>query len=802
MARLSEKGASSFGTLLREYRLAAHLSQELLAERARMSVDAIGALERGVRHSPQRQTLALLVEALALEGDDRTRLERAAQREPSPRRRARVVAGHVLSDRPDELIGRADDLAALAASLAQRRAITIVGTGGVGKTRLARSLAVVTRERFADGIWLVELGPLGAAASVGQEIASVLGVETHSTRSLDELLAAALRDKQLLLVLDDCEHVIDDVADTTCMLLARCARLTVLATSREALRIDGEFVYPLLPLSAADAAQLFAERAAARDPAFRLDAANAPLVDELCRRLDGVPFAIELAAAKVPMMPLRELARRLDERFGLLTDGKRNVAPRHRTLRALVDWSYALLSEPERAFLRRLAVFPAQWTIDGCRAVCCAAPLRASDALPLLSSLTTKSLVVAERRGEESAFRLLDSTRAYARERLAEDGELPALRQAHAEFVRELARRAERDLPRTPEAAWLDAVGCEFENVRAALQWALDEANAPALGAQIVAALGFFWHSRRYRDGAHWLALAVARADQLDPACAGHVLAESVRTNPFTEEAFALASRAVAAYRRCGDARGLLLALEYHGQSLINAGRYADAAEPLGEALALARTAGEQDRVGRLFALTGFAQLYGGDAAAARAAFDAAYAAATRAGRDRDVALSLRGRAELELALTQPREALEDALRALDLFEDLGDERAGAWQRYQVAHALLLDGRAAEALSYAASAIETLHDAQIPLTYVEALDVAAAILVRLGDPCGAVVVGALARRRRAELASFRISPLVERLAQDARAVVERELAPSDRARMEELGERIDDRDAIAMLARR
>lgn len=773
-----------------------------------MSVDAIGALERGARKVPQRQTLALLVEALSLGAADRNRLETAAIRPPQPRRRGpRALRTHNLGSQPSALIGRSSDVAAIADLVERYRAVTIVGTGGVGKTRLALEIGTTVLDRY-EGVWMIELSPLGTGASVAQEIASVLGIATRSDRPVRELIRTALAGKRVLLIVDNCEHVIDAAAGEIAALLAGCPQLTVLATSRESLRIDGEHVYPLLPLSvpeedcgSVDAARehgavaLFVERASARDPSFRLDEGNLAAIIEIARRLDGVPFAIELAAAKIAMMSARDLVRRLNERFRVLTDGSRNAVPRHRTLRALLDWSYALLAEPERTLLRRLSVFPATWTVDSCCAVCCFDAIPAEDVLTLLSSLVHKSLVFAERRDDEASFRLLESTRAYAYDRLVAAHEVEALAEAHARYVLEIARVAEGRSAEMPQGDWLDAMAREFENIRAAVHWCLDESHAIPIGAEIVSSLGFFWHSRRYREGARWLDLAVTHAGELDAALAGRVLVESVRTNPFTARTLESAERGVEMYRRAGDGSGLRLALEYLARTLINHGRSHDARAYVEEAIAIARDSNDRAALGRTLALAGFVSLYDGDYPGARSFFEEAHTIAASEHRDRDLALIARGCAELALAEEDADEALTRAFAALDLFDRLGDVRAGAWQRCQVAHALMLADRSREALWYAENALRTLREAQLPLTLVEALFVAAAILVRIGYLDAGAACLRHAQRRRIALAPFRVSPLIGRLIVDAEARIDTE-------RVGGSGEVADDDAVIALLMRR
>jgi predicted ATPase/transcriptional regulator with XRE-family HTH domain len=797
--------AASFGSLLREYRLAAGLSQEVLAERARISAAAIGALERGVRHAPQRQTLALLVEALGLRGADRDRFCSAAVRPAQPRRRPAHPEGgaamplHVA--RPlTALVGRDDELAAIRTLVAHNRLVTITGSGGVGKTRIALELAITNEATYRDGAVFVDLAPLSSPAFVEHQIASVLEIEERSDRPLRELLVSALRSKHLLLVVDNCEHVIDEVAAILEALLHATSHLEVLATSREALRIEGERVYPLPSLPADAATMLFIDRATACDPNFQLADGTLGVVEEICRRLDGIPFAIELAAAKVAMMSVRELSDRLRERFDLLTDGKRTALPRHQTLAALIGWSYLLLSPQERALLRRLSVFPSTWTLAACAAVY---GTSAEDVLPLLTSLVAKSLVVSERRFDDMArFRMHESTREYALRLLRDEGEIDEVRSAHAHYFGRLIEDAEQHLMALSQSDWLARVTRESDNGRAALEWALSEGHEPALGARIVTALGFFWYSRRYREGARWLELAVARIDELEPALAGRVLVEFVRTQPLTPRTLTLAELAVETYRRIGDPRGLCRALEYEGQSLINAGRFDDAEEALREALALGRSYQDRASLGRILALTGFVQVHRGHDDAARALFEEAATFATAAGQDRDLALVAQGQVELALAERDADGAVRRALATLDALERLEDARAAAWQRCQVARALLAADRASEAFPYACQAVRELRDALLPATFVEALLVAATVLVSLGERALATMTLGFCARQRLALFPFRIAPPIETIAKNAESQMRSALSADEFERHWACGERLDGDAIVEAIVRR
>ncbi len=451
---------SPFGTLLRRYRLAAGLSQETLAERARMSANGISSLERGARRIPQRETLRLLATALALDREQRAAFERAAARPSLPRpgkRGASITAGPwtdasspVLPLSITSLIGRETELIEISVLLRDHRLVTITGTGGVGKTQTALHIAnALQRQNNDEDVRLVELATVSEASQVAVTMAASIGAQQVPNRSPLETLVGYLRHATLLLVLDNCEHLIDEAAFVVERLLQGCPQLRILATSREPLHVAGERAYRLPSLEIAAAAALFVDRAGAADHTFIAGDENAMLIAEICRRLDGIPLAIELAASWVPILPLAALAERLDQRFALLTGGVRTALPRQQTMRATIEWSVALLSDPERVLMRRLGVFSGDWTLEAAEAVCASGVIETADILGYLGSLVDKSLVTVRFSGEFSAVELdgrvdaprnarygfLESVRAYVLEELSDVDERETLLRRHAEWA-------------------------------------------------------------------------------------------------------------------------------------------------------------------------------------------------------------------------------------------------------------------------------------------------------------------------------------------------------------------------------
>jgi predicted ATPase/DNA-binding SARP family transcriptional activator len=423
-----------------------------------------------------------------------------------------------------ELIGRDRCLDDVGRLVGLGRLVTLTGPGGVGKTRLALEAAArLAGDAFPDGVWLVELaGQRGDAAGLAQEISAVLGLRDDVPPGVPaagtsgrgggsaERLAAALRGRRLLLVLDNCEQVVDPAAELAELLLRGAAGLRILATGREPLGLTGETVYLVEPLQEDDAVRLFADRAAASAPGFSLDADRAA-VAEICRRLDGIPLALELAATRVRALGVRELAQRLTDRFGVLTTGPRGAPARQRTLRAMIDWSWELLGPSERAVLRRLAVHVDGCALDAAEAVCAGGDVRGGDVLDLLTRLVDRSLVVVVDGPRGPRYRLLESVAAYATERLREAGDLHGARDRHLRHYLDLSERAEPHLRGPEQQIWLDRLDADSANLRAALEEALRRPGAVE-AVRLGTALCWWWLLRGRLHEAHRTLSAVLDA--------------------------------------------------------------------------------------------------------------------------------------------------------------------------------------------------------------------------------------------------------------------------------------------------
>jgi predicted ATPase/class 3 adenylate cyclase len=415
-------------------------------------------------------------------------------------------------------IGRDADLVEVRAALESASLVTLTGVGGVGKTRLALQVAADTVTRFPDGVWFVDLGSVLDARFVSAAVSAALALPERRQGSVEDSIVAALRNKRLLVVLDNCEQVVDAAATLVDTLVESCPGVSVLATSREALGVDGETTYPVRPLPTPspdagagfdtlmenDAIRLFVERAHAAKREFVFSEDTAPVVTELCRRLDGIPLAIELAAARVQVMTPTEVLARLDERFRILTGGRRTVLERHQTLRAAIDWSYALLDPVEQLVFGRLAVFAGGFTLDAAEAVTSGEGVELHDVLSTLAGLVAKSMVVTDDTVAGTRYRLLDTLREYAWERLGELDDASRMHARHAEHFLDLVETAAAPLRGADGEEWCSRVDAEHDNLRAALGWARDH-DQPDTLVRFVHGLESYWYTTaEFREAYEW----------------------------------------------------------------------------------------------------------------------------------------------------------------------------------------------------------------------------------------------------------------------------------------------------------
>ena len=549
-------------------------------------------------------------------------------------------------------IGRAQEMAEITRLLSTARLITLTGAGGCGKTRLALQVAATLLGNFEDGVWIVDLSALSDSALVPQAVTSVLSVPEQPGRTLAEALVSFLRSKSLFIVLDNCEHLLIGCAQLAEALLRACPSLRILATSREPLNIGGEVSFRVPSLSVPEvetmfspgylmqyeAVRLFIDRAKVAQPEFELTTRNALAIAHICRRLDGIPLAIELAAPRVRVLSVEQIAERLDDRFSLLTAGARTALPRQKTLRATMDWSYGLLSEKERTLLRRLSVFAGGWTLDAAEAVCGRDGMDKHEVLDLLAHLVDKSLVFVDERDSGPRYRLLETVRQYSRDLLLASGESPAVRRRHLEWFVMLAEQAGPQLQGASQAVWFDRLELEHDNLRGALGWSLENGKARA-GLRMAGAVGRFWLMRGYfAEGRRWLEAVLNRSGVAPTAgraealkAAGNLAAfgqgDYVSARTFYEESLAIwrqlenrkgiatllgnigfvaycqgddtsgdafYDESLALRRKAGDKWGIALVLNNMGSVATRRGAYRAANVLLKESLALWQELGEQ----------------------------------------------------------------------------------------------------------------------------------------------------------------------------------------------------------------
>jgi len=581
----------------------------------------------------------------------------------------------------------------------KNRLVTLTGPGGCGKTRLALAVAFGVAERFEDGAWLVELASLSDPDLMPQAVASALKVRETPGRPLAETLMEHLGAKKMLLVLDNCEHLIEACARFAVALLSSCPGLRILATSRESLGIAGEtnWTVPSLSVPAAgedlsaieslmryEALRLFVERARSRLPAFELNDENAGAVVEVCRRLEGMPLAIELAAGRVRVLSVEQIARRLEDSLKLLSAGDRTAAPRHQTLRATLEWSYGLLSEQERDLFRRLSVFAGGWALEAAEAVGAGEGIEEEDVLDLLGGLVDKSLVVAEAggEGEQLRYRMLEPVRQYGLEMLEESGEAGQSRDRHAGWFLELAEEAEPHLKGRWQVAWLERLEREHSNLRAAIRWLLEEDEIRAV-ARFACALWLFWWYHGHQGEGRRYVEEVLKNDAALPidlraqvvwvrASMSYGLESSELTMQLWEESVVL-------FRQTGDKFGLGMALSGTGIAAMQQGDMERASSLFNEGLKLLREVDSKWGVGNVLPYLGLISLNKYDYAQATRYFEEALALARELDNKLTIYLSLYSLALASRAQNDHERAQELYAEGLRAAVEAGDKANTAY---------------------------------------------------------------------------------------------------------------------------
>lgn len=515
-------------------------------------------------------------------------------------------------------VGDARRVAEIAASVLETRLVTLAGPGGIGKTRLALEVSASLSHEFPDGVWMVDFTPLRDQSLVASTAARVFGVREEMGRPIVDVLCEALARKRSLIVFDNCEHVVAASGELAERLLQSCGRVCVLATSRERLGLVGESIHRVEPLDPDDASRLFVDRAKLGRPGFALTEHNAGAVDVLCRRLDGIPLAIELAAARVRVLTVEQILSRMDDRFRLLSyDDGRSTLDHHHRLRATLDWSHSLLTEDERTLFSRLSVFAGGFLLEAVEAVCSGGGVDELAVLDLVNRLVDKSLVMVEEAHNTVRFRLLETIRQYGWERLVESGAADRWRRAHRDWYLNLAERLVQQASGAMEGEYLDTIEVEHDNFRIALQWSVREACEASESLRMAGAISYFWESRGiFREGRKTLedVLALDGHSTLEARALAHRalvrLGIAQGDYPYAAE---LAERNVALRREIGVSAELMTALGDYAAVLFMMGESDRSSIALDEVLVLALELGDEGPVAHCVYLQGMLAMWNGD---------------------------------------------------------------------------------------------------------------------------------------------------------------------------------------------
>jgi non-specific serine/threonine protein kinase len=610
----------------------------------------------------------------------------------------RFAAPNNLPSPLTSFVGREKELIEVRDLLDLHRLLTLVGAGGCGKSRLALELAGGLISEYSDGVWQVELAPIAVPSLVPQAVADTLGLREEKESELTDVLIGHLRRSRSLLILDNCEHLLPACAEIVRAVLSACPHVRFLATSREPLNLTGETTYVVPPLQLPDpdhessvdelrsveSVQLFAERASAVGSDFSLSESNVAAVIEICRRLDGIPLALELAAARVRTISLSEIAGRLADRFHLLTGGHRSTLSQHRTLRALIDWSYDFLASDEQVLLRRLSVFSGGWTLRAAEDICVGETIEKRDVLDLLSHLADKSLVELSSDAVDGTgtgrYRLLETVRQYASERLTDEEEACVARRRHRDFYLALAKEAAPELDGPDQRKWLSRLKDEHDNLRAAVRWCLEGDDAEAeIGLSLVGVLGQFWDICGY-----WREGRANCAELLSRTAAGGgtaVRAEALRTAGKlalllgdVAEARARYEESLAISRKLAHENGVASALYELGGLALHHGDFAAARELYTDSLASSRDLGDQRGVAQSLMNLGAATWRQGDIAAAHSLLEESLVIMRGIEDQRGIARVIASLGNVAYAQRKHAEARTLYAESLVMFRELGDK--------------------------------------------------------------------------------------------------------------------------------
>ena len=748
-------------------------------------------------------------------------------------------------------IGREKEMTEIKGMIQDHRLVTLTGSGGTGKTRLALQVAADLLARFRHGVWLVELAPLADPDLIPQTILSVLGVKEQQGRTHLEVLAEYLREKQALIVLDNCEHLVSVSAQVTDTLLRSAPKLKVLASSREALGVKGEQSYPVpsltmpdikhLPviehLSQYEAVRLFIDRAQLVNPHFVLDDENASFIAQVCHRLDGIPLAIELAAARIKMMSVEQISARLDDRFRLLTGGVHTVLPRQQTLRALIDWSYDILSENERLLFRRLSIFAGGWTLESAEEVCAGDGIDKYDVLDLLSQLFNKSLllVVNHTKSGVPRYRMLETIRQYAREKLFESGVSEGIRDKHLFYFVKLVEKAEPELYQGNQVFWFNTLNDELDNLRTALEWAL--ATDAEAGLRIASTPYRFWDGYGYlKEMGRWLekflnhykktddlyvqalivssfgffrqgnfpeairvveqSVQMARtlSDQQLEAFGLSVLGAFTQLQGNVEEGTPFLERGLALYRAAGNKIGQANALEwltYDHTSMERAIAFAR------ESLGLHRELNNLTGIAASLVVLARLTLWNGDFSSSVSWLEEALSINQQLD-DREGELGALTTSGM-LAYWQgdyPR-AITYFEEALAISEKIGDQFSNSWIHVRMAYVFLRQGDFQHANELFVASIKRTHKVNFTIALVYAIEGIASLIINQGQPECAARLYAWADATREKIGDYR-PPVEQNSVKGDLSVIRSILDDAEFIRFLEAGRMMTEEQAIQM----
>lgn len=709
------QGAASFGFWLRERRKSLDLTQEELALTVGCSLETIQKIEGGSRR-PSKQMSELLAQSLGVPGEEREALVRFARGDSNAKGEGlQPIGGHGgrLPAQLSPLIGREEETARLKEYLLGEdvRLLTLTGAPGIGKTRLAIEVASELESSFKGGVHFVELAPIITGDLVIHAVADTLGVKEAEGQSLLERVTRYLRDREVLLVLDNFEQVVE-AGPVVTELLTWCPLVKVLITSREALNVHGERQFPVPPLKLPDQAQLpgvedlnrypaidlFVRSAQAISPDFKLTEGNAEAVATICARLDGLPLAIELVAARVKLLPPQALLSRLSQRLALSASGGRDLPVRHQTLQNAISWSYDLLEEEEQTLFRRLGVFVGGCTLTSVEAVCNATADLKLEMLEGLALLLDKSLLYQEQPATtDPRFTMLETIREFARERQEESGETAILQRLHAEYYLALAEATDPQISGGDLEYLLRVLESEHDNLRAALNWALVEGEAETL-VRLSSALWYFWYERRhFSEGRRWLEAALSLGTEAQGAFPSESWAKALLGAGVLAyyqgdhaRALELEGQSLALYRDLGEKGGTALALNNLGNLARDLGDYSRAESLFTESLSLFRELANEARTATVLNNLGLVAYDMGDSERAEQLFSESLKLRRRLGRRSDIAFSLHCLGEVARQQGKLGEASTFYAESLELCKEMGDKRSIAMNLHGLGMVALL----------------------------------------------------------------------------------------------------------------